>query len=299
MTKLEYLESRSYQETILPGGQRVQTLCYDSAAEMVRDMQELRKLGIVDNEDIDEQNWRYGSDKNNLESTEEALIEGSGSTLAMEMISKMTDELLNHEGIRHLMKMAESKKRRRVFKDEGSELSIDRVLCGDPEHWEKMTPGAKKNVVRLAINSGISCGNSEKQFAQLIAFTCAATDMLTRAGRCVEVVCIQAPLNSNEGYLVSTPIISLKKPDEPLDIQRLSSAGLPGLFRKEGFDLIRCIYKGDPRGGYGQCLTLSEEVKKHLDLEHLIELSWSTGKEEEQILNLSNLFERITGELTE
>lgn len=246
-------------------------------------------------------NWTFGTEFPDLASTKEALYNGDVSKKTLEKIGEYRDSLMNLDAITDLMRMAETYKRKRVFRDEGAELCIDRVMASDPNHWSRMSPGKRQKVVRLATNYAVSCGHSEKQLNMLGALTTVAVDMLQRCGFAVEVLGVQIAHNvsrykenncdKEQGFTMK-----LKAAEEKLDISRIACIGIPGLFRAYGFSAFQNFLDGEVSSGLGKAEATSKEVKDLLGVEHMLEVKWVNGKEK---AFLTDLLESVTGQVLE
>jgi hypothetical protein len=122
------------------------------------------------------------------------------------------------------------------------------------------------------MNVSMSWQHKEENFARLGAILALTSDMLTKMGYAVEVIAYQFGGYASDGthdwkYLgISIPI---KKPNEPLDINRLMSAGLSGLFRDFIFGLKQQQYKSNETLGYQAETT--DTFKRELNLLHVVE----------------------------
>ncbi len=252
-------------------------LHYDSVAHMVDTTKEnatnRKYLKRPDDDD-----WTWGTEFKGFDETYNALRNGECSQKTLKHIEEYRNVLLNMDGINDIMKRAETFKRRRKFSDSGSELDIDRVLSGDPEHWQSMTRGKKQNVIRLGVNFSVTCGHTEKQLNKLGALTTVAVDMLQRCGLAVEVVglCVAHDVTRDslcekmeQGFTCL-----LKSSQEKLDVSRIACIGIPGLYRSFGFTTWSNYLEGEPSSGLGYGYTTSKECKELLNIKHLLEVKW-------------------------
>ena len=135
-------------------------------------------------------------------------------------------------------------KRKRVVRDDGDDLSMARLMGGQDQYWATTIRNSQRANVRIGMNMAISWQHKEENFARLGAILAITSDMLTKMGYAVEVIAYQFGGYSgthNWKYLgISIPI---KKPNEPLDINRLMRAGLSGLVRDFIFGLKKQEYK--------------------------------------------------------
>ena len=266
----------------------VEILHYDSVAHMVESAKDnATKRKYLDKGDFDE--WTWGTEFQGLESTTEALRNGECSQKTLKHIEEYRNVLLNMDGIDDMMRRADTFKRRRKFGESGSELDIDRVLSGDPEHWQSMTRGKKQNVIRLGVNFSVTCGHSEEQLNKLGALTTVAVDMLQRCGLAVEVVglCVAHKVMSNN-LIGSKPeqgfTCVLKSAQEKLDVSRIACIGIPGLYRAYGFTTWINYLEGRATSGLGYGNETSNEVKDLLNIKHLLEVKWTKEGREKAFL---------------
>lgn len=271
-------------------------LHYDSVAHMVSSTDEYakKKKYLFKGEDDD---WTWGTEFIGHEATQEALYNGECSEKTLKYIDKYRKVLLNMDGIDDLMRRAETYKRRRKFSDSGSELDIDRVLSGDPEHWQSMTRGKKQNVIRLGVNFSVTCGHTEEQLNKLGALTTVAVDMLQRCGLAVEVVgmCVahkitgdpRLPNSKEQGFTCM-----LKSAQEKLDVSRIACIGIPGLYRAYGFTNWINFLEGTASSGLGYGSETTKHLKGLLNIEHLLEVKWTKRNQEKAFL--TTLLKSIT-----
>jgi hypothetical protein len=215
--------------------------------------------------------WTYGKEFKSLDQTRDALLIGKSYPKALEEFEKNYNRILLSENIETLMTTASAMKRRRVFKEEGAELCIDRVLVGDNNHWQSMTKGKKTNIIKIGMNIGLNAGYKETTFVKIASLTAVVIEALTKAGFATEVVAISEIDRPTEELSKGVMTSVIKSAEEPLDIYRILSSGAPGLFRDLGFSVICNVYKGQPSGGLGCSVSISKEIREELQLNHVIE----------------------------
>lgn len=128
---------------------------------------------------------------------------------------------------------ATTKRRRRIFAESGDEWDTDRVLADHDRPAATTKIGKTASIVRLGVNIGIACVNNQKVFDMMIGTAAGAADALILAGYSVEILGICAA-TKNCREKVNVLNFPIKASDEPLDIQRVCSIGLPGLYRGWG-----------------------------------------------------------------
>ena len=289
-----------YDKVVFENGEGAEIIHYDNADEMINHSITGKSKKYLD---MDGDSWTFGSEFPDLESTTEALRSGECSNKTLKQISQYRDILLNMDGIEESMRRAVSFKRRRKFSDSGSELDIDRVLSGDPEHWQSMTKGKKENVVRLAVNFSVTSGHTEKQLNQLGALTTVAVDMLQRCGLSVEVLALCVAHNVTRTFEhKDKPVkvtryeqgftFKLKSASEKLDVSRVACIGIPGLYRSYGFTNWINFLDGEPASGLGRGMETTKNVKDLLKIKNLIEVKWVKNGREKAFL--SSLLKSVT-----
>jgi hypothetical protein len=239
--------------------------------------------------------WTYGTHTNNIEKTKEALYYCNPPQPILDRIEELRTATSNLHSIQQLAMKARSIKRRRVFAESGDDLDIDRILCGDPEHWSRMTKGRSNNVVRLWVNFSVSCGNGEDNMYKLAATIAVASDLLTKAGFAVEVLACEIAKDAIQGQKggFNGVIFPLKRAEDPLEINKIACIGIPGLFRAYAFTATSNIYSKGPASGLGMNVEVNKSVKEFYDFKHLITLNWTEG---EQALKLGQLLEDVSTE---
>jgi hypothetical protein len=120
------------------------------------------------------------------------------------------------------------------------------------------------------MNMAISHGHREEDFARLGATLGLISDVLTKMGFALEVVAYNfVEYDGEKDWKYFGMSIPIKMANEPLDIHRLMSAGLPGLFRDYCFGLMEEKYGFCYGKGY-QCET-TDAYKRELNLLHAVE----------------------------
>ena len=235
--------------------------------------------GIYDNEifwhDAGEngssrEEWTYGKSVVGRENLRRALVQGRTSEKMIKLYRKLRNEMDMDARISKFVGTGLSCKRKRVIRDDGDDLSMSRLMGGSDEYWSATERRSQRANVRIGMNMGIAHTHKEKDFARLGATLALISDVLTKMGYAVEVVAYNFVKYRGENdwkyFGMSIPI---KMPNEPLDIHRLMSAGLQGLFRDFCFGLMDIEYKFYSGMGH-QCET-TDAYKKELNLLHVVE----------------------------
>ena len=262
---------------------------FDSYAEFVEFCNSLPKE--LRNEDNDD-NWIFGTQFPNKTLTEQTLINGCTSQSMLDKAERLSISL--KERVQPSGDVAISVKRQRKFVCDDGEVNIDRYLGGNTEIYETTFRQGKQKSIRLAINIGLSSGNNETQFQELCASLIAVSEILDRMGFATHVLAIDSVHSPHlkTVYHEGGSEVTLKAPNEQFDIERLCTAGLPGALRWFGFRYTEWV--GKPTSGYGFCKTTTEEFKKFLNLDLLIERKWSSF--EQQVDYISKELTRIIEE---
>ncbi len=282
--------------------QRVEIVKFDSCEEMIFKIEAGKTTHGWDHKGQDKDSfipgtrsdsWTFGALKN-YDATLEALKTGIVLDAVLKDANEISQKLMESPTVENLFLRAETMKRKRVFSEEGSELDIDRVLCGDPQHWSRMTKGKRNTLVRLGVNLAGNCGEDEKLFNRLAAITGVATDILTRAGYAVELVsCSSSYGTAKDNNTLGFDIVSvvLKKAEEALDLQRIYSIGASGFFRCWVFQVYCNVLTGQPQSGLGRTCPISPSVQEHLGLDYVIDSSFVNGISQE--IAIENLFNSV------
>lgn len=232
--------------------------------------------------------WKYGMHEN-YEGCRTNLLEGRIPDKMMSMIEDFRAELGEKESIKELAHQAKSTKRKRVFAEDGSELSIDRLMSGDPNYWQSMTKGRKSNTVRIDIDPCVGAGTSEKQFAQITALSFVAIEYLLMAGYAVEVYASFCFKKVTDKVIWGNISIPLKVGDDQVDMQLIAQLGNIGLFRNFIFRTTP-MFDGNVSAGIGVALEPDEDVKSILSFGNYISCKWDTGK---SLLAVDKMFQEL------
>lgn len=190
-------------------------------------------------------NWRYG-EHNNYNTASKFLTEGKATAKALELFEQRRAELLeNYPALNELQSMAMLNRKRKVFRESGDELDIDRYLNSEIEMWQTKAQSASlKRAARINIAMPTSAANNPENFTKSICFLAALSDIVESANISTELsmsFCLRIA-NSADTYSAYTVI--LKNISDQLDIERLISSGSVSLFRNWIFTIIRNIHGG-------------------------------------------------------
>lgn len=221
--------------------------------------------------------WTFGTDYPNLQECKKAVKYGVTKDNIINTIDKKKFDLMQkYPELAELERHAATKKRRKVFREFGEELSIDRVMTGDPECWQQSNKIDIKKSVRLMINIGMNYGvEADKFMANMIAFA-AICDIFQTAGISVEIIvgAFSKHDHSSPIFNFHSIIIKLKDAGQPLDFSTLLSCGIPGFFRYYCFYLISNVVPEMHDAGLGSAVhQYSEEVrwvKETMDIDIIV-----------------------------
>ena len=221
-------------------------------------------------EGTERESWTYGTNVVGRENLKRALTIGQTSDKVMQLYQKMRSEIEMDSRISKFTGKGLSCKRKRVIRDDGDDLSMSRLMGGQDQYWATTMRNSQRANVRIGMNMAISWQHKEKDFARLGATLALISDVLTKMGYAVEVIAYNfVKYNGENNWKHFGMSIPIKMPNEPLDIHRLMSAGLSGLFRDYCFGLMDTKY--DFQSGMGwQCET-TDAYKQELDLLDVVE----------------------------
>lgn len=265
------LEEQNIKSEVWTGsdGKKHQLVIFDSLGDLVTKVNTGLEKGTWTNYGTDEggsktqsNTWRYGNEYQTEQATEEALIKGKASETVMKQIYELDAKL--KPTLERRKKEGISIKRRRVFGEEGSQLDIDRLLCGDPMHWSRMTKNNTPPLVKLVMSVSANAGVTEDSFVKGAALLITTCRQLESSGFSVEINAIAC--TSANDYLESfTYMCPVKKANERLDVMRVSTIGLQGIFRKYGFDVRENLMEGGfSDGGNGRDKGIRDSLREKL-----------------------------------
>lgn len=292
---------------------------FDSVYHIVDSIEKLHKEGLIKSllpsksanagsnayhTDSKFDTWTYGSQYTNRIQTRDALLGSMVSQPMWKTIDDLRKQLMMNPKIQRLMELAPSLKKAKKFAHSGDDLDIDRVLSGDPNHWQYTEPGKQNNIVRIGINLSMSASHNEKAFEIITALCSVAGDLVTKTGLSLEVVALTCSThvqdnkenpygsgNIETGY--SGILSTLKKAEEPFDISRIACIGTPGFFRHYLFICKSGFLSSRDKSGLGRPNPVPKRIYDVLGLEHVIEIKWCSDINQ-QVLFLSKIFSEIS-----
>jgi hypothetical protein len=151
-------------------------------------------------------------------------------------------------------------------------------MGGSDHYWTATIRDSKRANVRIGLNIGVASGHSERDFVRLGATITLMGDIISKLGYAVEIIVfVFIQYSGEENWSDFGMSIPMKMSNEPLDIHRMLTSGLPGLFRDKCFGLMKNKYKFYSGMGYQKQVT--EAYKKELNLLHVVEQKFAKSDE--------------------
>lgn len=182
--------------------------------------------------------WIYGREGyDTFQLNREAILQGRILQQHIDLIDRYKQEIYSKRPeLKDLEHQAQLKKRRRRFNEDDGELDIDRYMSGDPAMFVKTTPTLQKgNVCKMHFDQATSCGNGFKSFIEGMAWCIAMVDIIQTAGISVELTFGYTTQDCVQGVDFTNIHMVAKHAHEPVDVTKLMTYGLSGLFRKYVF----------------------------------------------------------------
>jgi len=239
-------------------------------------LKSLSEITLITEDGLKNHEWtqsEYGSNKfmfgkefPSLEKTTSAINKGQSSNETLKLVTKLSSQL--KPIISGLAPNGHSIKRKRRFGEEGANLDIDRLLCGDPYHWTKMSTNRTPPLVKLWVNIAMNAGMSSSCFQKASALVITMAKQLEQMGFSTEINAVACSnvqtIKDRHDFVMVMPI---KKASEKLDVNRVSTIGLDGIFRYFTFSMREnLVHDGMGDGGHGSSQGVSDKVKKELGI---------------------------------
>lgn len=185
--------------------------------------------------------WVYGTVYKTRAATLEALNFGKTTPRILESAAQLSRNIVAAFDASDTTGM--TTRRLPVWSDYGDEADADRVLERHERPWRTSRRGKTARVIRIGVNIALSCGNSEESWARLIGTACGIADAISRLGHGSEIVGMMAIEWGSQPPMAPTTryaayLWPVKSATEPMDIERVGSLGIPGLFRDFGFEAL-------------------------------------------------------------
>ena len=223
----------------------------------------------------------------------ESAKSGFCENVFLKHVEKYRDKI-NAENIGALQDTMQSIKRVTRFTDDGAELDIDRVMCGDTDYWRTTRRDGRYRVVRLVLNYGMSWDNKPEAFMKLLAMTFVMAELIEAKGYGLEIYATDSVhvrlYGDDKPYLdEQATLIPLKKAQESLDIERMGVVGIVGFFRHVSWIICTLMF-----GDYnGTCLATTKEMQAFLGADVFIENSWTRGSDTQQVMNITKALDKL------
>lgn len=223
--------------------------------------------------------WHHGSLRT-AEKSKECLLYSRPPAHVVAKAEAFKEALMASDAYRFASEKAQSTKRRRVFELDGGELDIDRYMGNQDECWSRVTRGLQRPVVRLAVSGTASCGNNEDAFAGTAALgTCCAL-LAEQAGCSLEILGTVIISKLINGTREGGALMPIKHADAPFHQDALLSFGIPATLRYYGFAVDHNLLTGTVVSGHGRAEPMSKELRKHLNIQHVLEVAWDNGRQQ-------------------
>ena len=297
------------EQIVTEGGYKIHKVEFNDLAhargmiDAALPMEEWKCGGLWDGED-----WTY--DGSSQEETYETWDKGiAPNKESREAYEKMRD-VIDAAFISADLERCRSAKRKRRKAWAGGGIDMARHLAAKNEGriapvFRTMSRRADRPVVKIGLNTSMSCNMSGSDFARIGAITACLCDKFEILGYGVEIHGISCGLwNGWEDCKIApdgrvldepwkkcwaTPMIPLKGADDPLDAERILSIGMAGTLRDIGFrSRYLCL------GVTGGCAVpdLPDEVVEAIGLDCVVERKWDRG-------NPNDTADRVVGKIRE
>jgi hypothetical protein len=177
--------------------------------------------------------WMCGNDFNTLSITAEAFRGGFSAEKYLSRVEDMTRELYErYPRLYELSKVSDTKKRRRRFNEDEGELDIDRYMSGDPAMFASMPRmSVKGRSITFQIELGMSGSTEHTATTEGVIAALALVNIVEKAGISTEIIMTAiADEAVSDAHLSGVAVIA-KRADEPLDVSRLLSFAMTGVYR--------------------------------------------------------------------
>ena len=240
--------------------------------------------------------FTYGKTIVGRDMLEKALRQGKTAEKFLKQYHKQRAMLERKAGISKFLGRGLSCRRRRKYCDNGDDLSMSRLMGGNDNYWSTTVRESQRANIRIGMNMAISWQHKEDDFIRLGASLAVISDILTKLGYAVEVICYNfVEYSGSKKWDYFGMSIPIKMPNEPLDIHRMLTGGLPGLFRDKCFGLMRKAWKFNSSMGYQTRTT--NLYKKELQLIHVVEQDMCET-DEKAVDGLSEMMRKLSDKPT-
>jgi hypothetical protein len=219
--------------------------------------------------------WYFGE----YRTKEETYRCATTGTVKQELLNKVDkikfDLLQKYPKLAELETHAVTKKRRRRFAEHGDEIDIDRYMSGEVECWQQSVKSPEKRSLKIMFNGAQNAGQNANTFIENIIMFAAVSDLFEKAGLSVEIWCGDATqFHYTPGRSYGVNVFKMKDANEPLDIARVLSSGLSGVFRHWSFATLRNVFKTKDAGlgtaTYGSNAPVLKEAYDFLEFDFVL-----------------------------
>lgn len=250
--------------------------------------------------------------------TKDTLEKGvAPNTEALKVYEELREIVEAKIGLAVPIEKCRSARRRRVPSWGGGSINMSRY--NEMKTTGKVIPcftglskRADRPVIKIGLNTSMSCGNRQSDFARIASACAVLCDKMETLGYGVEVYAVDS---ARCAYMERFPNLAngkkknkksdfaefwkvtkwlLKEGDNPMDVQRIMSHGMSGLLRCWGFSNEFLVHGGgDPSNTY--CNDTPKEVVKEAGLDLLIEKSWSRSNAESNADRIVGMVQELIG----
>jgi hypothetical protein len=249
--------------------------------------------------------WVFGS--HGCEGTDDILRTGiAPSDKCREIYRELNSEITARMGLELPMEECQSARRKHEYDWVGGFVHpirhLESTFSDQPiPVFDSVTNIGVNPIIKIGVNVCVSWGNSEKTFGRMSAMAACLCERLTALGYGVE---IWGMMNSTKDGTPSF-VDGSKNPDgsdnegdpdggnrgmgwgdhnvvimwpmkgghEPLDVERIMSVGVPGLFRRYCFQIQHSSCSAEP----GYAIETTDYVREAVGLDTIVETSWGEG----------------------
>jgi len=291
-------------------------------AETERPFDEDTHYGVKYGRDHDDE-WVFGS--HGSKGTDEILLQGKApSDKCREIYHELNTEITARMGLELPMEECQSARRKHEYDWCGGFVHpirhLESTFTDRPiPVFDSVTNIGVNPIIKIGINVCVSWGNSEETFGRMSAMAACLCERLTALGYGVEIWGLSnqhqdhPPWDDGTKDPDGSPVTGdpdgghtgtcwddynvaimwpMKGGHEPLDVERIMSVGVPGLFRRYCFQIQRSSCIGDP--SHGRALETKDYVRDALGLDTIVETSWGEGGD--QCDRVMGLLHQLVGE---
>lgn len=207
--------------------------------------------------------WTWGEVYyENLVKTKTMLRNGDISDIHFSKIKNMLEEIQRTPEYRERT-LFTRKLRRTVYKEEGDELSIDRLMSGNPEHWSKVEKSNEKPLYKICINGSLNSCSNKDEFLNIAAVAYIISTIKNLENKSTEIDLMFKTKDGSDKLDYSYIIIKLKHANESIDMKKICVPVIQGVHRGYHFAIKTNIYRGTPSLGLGSSASYNNELESY------------------------------------